>query len=140
MLVNLHHCFGNTQIILCLVVKVTQTPWMCPNKTVLLHLVFLQEIVQTEVKIQFIDMLSQTGLSVIEATSFVSSKWVAQVISFCNKSVLMGICGLCRSTKNHWIGYNRYLRKNAFIISPIFIHAVRGVYVQCKLLDVLFVV
>lgn len=43
-------------------------------------IVFLQEIVPTEVKIQLIDMLSQTGLPVIEATSFVSSKWVAQVI------------------------------------------------------------
>lgn len=40
-----------------------------------------QEIVPTEVKIQLIDMLSGTGLPVIEATSFVSSKWVPQVIS-----------------------------------------------------------
>jgi len=46
-------------------------------------IVFLQEIVPTEVKIQLIDMLSQTGLPDIEATSFVSSKWVAQVIR-CN--------------------------------------------------------
>lgn len=38
-----------------------------------------QEIVPTGVKIQLIDMLSGTGLSVIEATSFVSSKWVPQV-------------------------------------------------------------
>lgn len=32
-------------------------------------------------KIQLIDMLSRTGLPVIEATSFVSSKWVPQVIT-----------------------------------------------------------
>ncbi|CAL9687987.1 unnamed protein product [Knipowitschia caucasica] len=38
-----------------------------------------KEIVPTEIKIKFIDMLSETGLSVIEATSFVSSKWVPQV-------------------------------------------------------------
>lgn len=38
-----------------------------------------KEIVPTEVKIQLIDMLSETGLSVIEATSFVSSKWVPQM-------------------------------------------------------------
>lgn len=40
-----------------------------------------QEIVPTGVKIQLIDMLSGTGLPVIEATSFVSSKWVPQVIT-----------------------------------------------------------
>lgn len=40
-----------------------------------------QEIVPTRVKIELIDMLSATGLSVIEATSFVSSKWVPQVIT-----------------------------------------------------------
>ncbi|KAF3708313.1 3-hydroxymethyl-3-methylglutaryl-CoA lyase, cytoplasmic [Channa argus] len=38
-----------------------------------------KEIVPTGVKIQLIDMLSGTGLSVIEATSFVSSKWVPQM-------------------------------------------------------------
>ena len=33
----------------------------------------------TDIKIQLIDMLSETGLKVIEATSFVSPKWVPQV-------------------------------------------------------------
>uniref|UniRef100_A0A670YVD8 hydroxymethylglutaryl-CoA lyase n=1 Tax=Pseudonaja textilis TaxID=8673 RepID=A0A670YVD8_PSETE len=36
-------------------------------------------ILPTDVKIELIDQLSQTGLSVIEVTSFVSSKWVPQV-------------------------------------------------------------
>uniref|UniRef100_A0A8C5NFY5 hydroxymethylglutaryl-CoA lyase n=1 Tax=Gouania willdenowi TaxID=441366 RepID=A0A8C5NFY5_GOUWI len=36
-------------------------------------------IVPTEAKINLIDMLSETGLPVIEATSFVSPKWVPQV-------------------------------------------------------------
>ncbi|KAH0631139.1 hypothetical protein JD844_005291, partial [Phrynosoma platyrhinos] len=36
-------------------------------------------VVPTQVKIDFINMLSETGLSVIEATSFVSPKWVPQV-------------------------------------------------------------
>lgn len=36
-------------------------------------------ILSTEVKTQFIDRLSQTGLKVIEATSFVSPKWVPQM-------------------------------------------------------------
>ncbi|CAO2634290.1 3-hydroxy-3-methylglutaryl-CoA lyase, cytoplasmic, partial [Lemmus lemmus] len=36
-------------------------------------------IVPTDIKIEFINQLSQTGLSVIEVTSFVSSRWVPQV-------------------------------------------------------------
>ncbi|KAI4878652.1 hypothetical protein NFI96_023261 [Prochilodus magdalenae] len=48
-----------------------------------------KEMVPTEVKILLIDMLSQTGLSVIEATSFVSSKWVAQMAD--HTEVLRGI-------------------------------------------------
>lgn len=39
----------------------------------------LQNIVPTPVKIKLIDMLSEAGLPVIEATSFVSPKWVPQV-------------------------------------------------------------
>ncbi|XP_074531418.1 3-hydroxy-3-methylglutaryl-CoA lyase, cytoplasmic isoform X2 [Halichoeres trimaculatus] len=48
-----------------------------------------QEIVPTGVKIQLIDMLSGTGLPVIEATSFVSSKWVPQMAD--HSDVLKGI-------------------------------------------------
>lgn len=36
-------------------------------------------MVKTETKIEFIDKLSETGLKVIESTSFVSPKWVPQV-------------------------------------------------------------
>ncbi|EDL26337.1 3-hydroxymethyl-3-methylglutaryl-Coenzyme A lyase-like 1, isoform CRA_a [Mus musculus] len=36
-------------------------------------------IVPTDIKIELINQLSQTGLSVIEVTSFVSSRWVPQV-------------------------------------------------------------
>ncbi len=38
-----------------------------------------EEIVPTDIKIGLIDRLSETGLKVIEATSFVSPKWVPQV-------------------------------------------------------------
>ncbi|XP_030661732.1 hydroxymethylglutaryl-CoA lyase, mitochondrial isoform X3 [Nomascus leucogenys] len=38
-----------------------------------------KNIVSTPVKIRLIDMLSEAGLSVIEATSFVSPKWVPQM-------------------------------------------------------------
>ncbi|XP_068579942.1 3-hydroxy-3-methylglutaryl-CoA lyase, cytoplasmic isoform X3 [Cebidichthys violaceus] len=48
-----------------------------------------KEIVPTGVKIQLIDMLSGTGLPVIEATSFVSSKWVPQMAD--HTDVLRGI-------------------------------------------------
>lgn len=36
-------------------------------------------LVPTDVKIKMINMLSETGLPVVEATSFVSPKWVPQV-------------------------------------------------------------
>lgn len=36
-------------------------------------------VVPTETKINLINKLSETGLRVIEATSFVSPKWVPQV-------------------------------------------------------------
>uniref|UniRef100_A0AAY4DSS7 hydroxymethylglutaryl-CoA lyase n=1 Tax=Denticeps clupeoides TaxID=299321 RepID=A0AAY4DSS7_9TELE len=48
-----------------------------------------KEMVPTGVKIQLIDMLSETGLPVIEATSFVSSKWVPQMAD--HAEVLKGI-------------------------------------------------
>ncbi|KAJ3609944.1 hypothetical protein NHX12_022038 [Muraenolepis orangiensis] len=48
-----------------------------------------KQIVPTEVKVQLIDRLSDTGLSVIEATSFVSSKWVPQMAD--HTEVLRGI-------------------------------------------------
>ena len=38
-----------------------------------------KEIVPASVKIQLIKMLVSSGLSVVEATSFVSPKWVPQV-------------------------------------------------------------
>lgn len=38
-----------------------------------------KNIVPTDVKIELIHRLASTGLSVIEATSFVSPKWVPQV-------------------------------------------------------------
>ena len=40
-----------------------------------------KKLVPTDVKIELINRLSDTGLSVIEATSFVSPKWVPQVCS-----------------------------------------------------------
>ena len=36
-------------------------------------------IISTDIKIEFINRLSETGLSVIEATSFVSQKWIPQL-------------------------------------------------------------
>ena len=39
----------------------------------------LQEMVSTDAKVELINRLSGTGLKVVEATSFVSPKWVPQV-------------------------------------------------------------
>ncbi len=46
-------------------------------------------VVPTEVKIELINRLSETGLSAIEATSFVSPKWVPQMAD--NTQVMLGI-------------------------------------------------
>lgn len=65
-----------------------------------------QEIVPTGVKIQLIDMLSGAGLPVIEATSFVSSKWVPQVITLLlhsqrvQSNVLDSPCSLRKHEEN----------------------------------------
>ncbi|XP_039087306.1 hydroxymethylglutaryl-CoA lyase, mitochondrial isoform X1 [Hyaena hyaena] len=48
-----------------------------------------KNIVPTPIKIKLIDMLSEAGLTVIEATSFVSPKWVPQMAD--NAEVLKGI-------------------------------------------------
>uniref|UniRef100_A0A2K6SPJ1 Hydroxymethylglutaryl-CoA lyase, mitochondrial n=1 Tax=Saimiri boliviensis boliviensis TaxID=39432 RepID=A0A2K6SPJ1_SAIBB len=48
-----------------------------------------KDVVPTPVKIKLIDMLSEAGLSVIEATSFVSPKWVPQMAD--HTEVLKGI-------------------------------------------------
>ncbi|KAJ7403490.1 3-hydroxymethyl-3-methylglutaryl-CoA lyase, cytoplasmic [Willisornis vidua] len=46
-------------------------------------------IVPTDIKIELINRLSKTGLPVVEATSFVSSKWVPQMAD--HKEVMRGI-------------------------------------------------
>ncbi|XP_058879950.1 3-hydroxy-3-methylglutaryl-CoA lyase, cytoplasmic [Acipenser ruthenus] len=48
-----------------------------------------KEIIPTRTKIHLIDLLSESGLTVIEATSFVSSKWVPQMAD--HTEVLLGI-------------------------------------------------
>ncbi|XP_067047349.1 hydroxymethylglutaryl-CoA lyase, mitochondrial-like isoform X7 [Acropora muricata] len=48
-----------------------------------------KKIVPTETKIKLIDLLSETGLSSIETTSFVSPKWVPQMAD--HKQVIEGI-------------------------------------------------
>jgi hydroxymethylglutaryl-CoA lyase len=54
-------------------------------------------IIPAAIKIEFINQLSETGLSVIEATSFVSPKWIPQLAD--NQEVFAGI------SKNHAIHY-----------------------------------
>src|SRR5437899_1299838 len=48
-----------------------------------------KKIIPTAVKIDFINRLSDTGLTVIEATSFVSPKWIPQLAD--HKQVYEGI-------------------------------------------------
>ncbi|CAN1250349.1 Hydroxymethylglutaryl-CoA lyase, mitochondrial [Linum perenne] len=48
-----------------------------------------KSVVPTDVKIELIRRLVSSGLPVVEATSFVSPKWVPQVINFILSSVLL---------------------------------------------------
>ena len=50
---------------------------------------FFQENVLTPVKIELINKLSESGLSVIEVTSFVSPKWVPQVSVLCDILIII---------------------------------------------------
>jgi hydroxymethylglutaryl-CoA lyase len=54
--------------------------------------------VPTNVKIELIQRLAQSGLSVIEATSFVSPKWIPQLAD--SREVLAGIRRLTESGDN----------------------------------------
>lgn len=56
------------------------------------------QVVPTEIKIELINRLAEAGLRVIEATSFVSPKWVPQMGD--NTAVMQGITRhLLRSTR-----------------------------------------
>ncbi|XP_059256208.1 3-hydroxymethyl-3-methylglutaryl-CoA lyase, cytoplasmic [Mustela nigripes] len=57
-------------------------------------------IVPTDIKIEFINQLSQTGLSVIEVTSFVSSRWVPQVAAGATEISVFGAASESFSKKN----------------------------------------
>jgi hydroxymethylglutaryl-CoA lyase len=48
-----------------------------------------KQVVPTEIKIELIDRLAAAGVRVIEATSFVSAKWVPQMGD--NAAVMQGI-------------------------------------------------
>ena len=50
---------------------------------------YFQKIVPTDVKIDLINRLADTGLSVVEVTSFVSPKWVPQVSRWNGRDGLM---------------------------------------------------
>src|SRR5437879_4519916 len=47
------------------------------------------KLLSSDIKIDFINRLSDTGLSVIEATSFVSPRWIPQLADHCE--VFQGI-------------------------------------------------
>ncbi|XP_008261288.1 3-hydroxymethyl-3-methylglutaryl-CoA lyase, cytoplasmic isoform X2 [Oryctolagus cuniculus] len=57
-------------------------------------------IVPTDIKIEFINQLSKTGLSVIEVTSFVSSRWVPQVAAGATEISVFGAASESFSKKN----------------------------------------
>uniref|UniRef100_F7E2H9 hydroxymethylglutaryl-CoA lyase n=1 Tax=Callithrix jacchus TaxID=9483 RepID=F7E2H9_CALJA len=68
-------------------------------------------IVPTDTKIEFINRLSQTGLSVIEVTSFVSSKWVPQVAAGATEISVFGAASESFSKKNINCSIEESMRK-----------------------------
>lgn len=56
----------------------------------------ISKLVSTETKIELIQRLAKTGLSIVEATSFVSPKWIPQLAD--GAQVLRGIRPLIEST------------------------------------------
>src|SRR5690348_14363653 len=67
--------------------------------------------VPTKVKIDFINRLSDTGLTVIEATSFVSPKWIPQLAD--HREVFKGI------TKKDQIHYPVFIPNEAGLKNAI---------------------
>ncbi|KAM3657850.1 hydroxymethylglutaryl-CoA lyase, mitochondrial isoform 4-T4 [Ammospiza maritima maritima] len=59
-----------------------------------------KNLVPTPVKINLINMLSETGLQVIEATSFVSPKWVPQVAAGAKEVSIFGAASELFTQKN----------------------------------------
>ncbi|XP_066871035.1 hydroxymethylglutaryl-CoA lyase, mitochondrial isoform X6 [Kogia breviceps] len=59
-----------------------------------------KNIIPTPMKIKLIDMLSEAGLPVIEATSFVSPKWVPQVAAGAKEVAVFGAASELFSKKN----------------------------------------
>ncbi|XP_008844344.1 3-hydroxymethyl-3-methylglutaryl-CoA lyase, cytoplasmic isoform X2 [Nannospalax galili] len=57
-------------------------------------------IVPTDIKIEFINQLSKTGLSAIEVTSFVSSRWVPQVAAGATEISVFGAASESFTKKN----------------------------------------
>jgi hydroxymethylglutaryl-CoA lyase len=58
----------------------------------------ISKLVSTETKIELIQRLAKSGLSIIEATSFVSPKWIPQLAD--GDQVLRGIRPLIESRNN----------------------------------------
>lgn len=67
-----------------------------------------KNIVPTDVKIELIHRLASTGLSVIEATSFVSPKWVPQVY------IIIPLSYLCNLTLILWMIVVVHFLQSAF--------------------------
>uniref|UniRef100_A0A8C2YQ50 hydroxymethylglutaryl-CoA lyase n=1 Tax=Chinchilla lanigera TaxID=34839 RepID=A0A8C2YQ50_CHILA len=91
-------------------------------------------IVPTDIKIEFINQLSQTGLSVIEVTSFVSSKRVPQVAAGATEISVFGAASESFSKMNINCSIEESMRKFEEVIksaSQMNIPA-RG-YVSCAL-------
>lgn len=71
-----------------------------------------KQVIPSEVKIELINKLSNVGLTAIEATSFVSPKWVPQVrhgfiATLCFFSYFRCLCHNANKTATRWLMLDR---------------------------------
>ncbi|XP_021539798.1 hydroxymethylglutaryl-CoA lyase, mitochondrial isoform X2 [Neomonachus schauinslandi] len=93
-----------------------------------------KNIVSTSTKIKLIDMLSEAGLPVIEATSFVSPKWVPQVAAGAKEVTVFGAASELFTKKNTNCSIDESLQRSDEILRAARAAGipVRG-YVSCVL-------
>nr|XP_034965668.1 3-hydroxymethyl-3-methylglutaryl-CoA lyase, cytoplasmic isoform X3 [Zootoca vivipara] len=91
-------------------------------------------IVPTDVKIEFINRLSKTGLPVIEVTSFVSSKWVPQIAAGATEVSVFGAASESFSKMNINCSINESMERFEDVVKSArkMDIPVRG-YVSCAL-------
>nr|XP_027197303.1 hydroxymethylglutaryl-CoA lyase, mitochondrial-like isoform X2 [Dermatophagoides pteronyssinus] len=83
-----------------------------------------KEYVPAETKIKFIKLLSESGLNVVEATAFVSPKWVPQMKD--HKTVFKALTNLSNDDIQTNNNNNNNSNDNSIIHYPVFVPNLKG--------------